>query len=129
MAKKHVDGFGNTPKVSVHLSEARKRQLAKDDWFVEYGNVDTRNAVAQALQLVDDDGDSIFYDGKEVRGFKVSLENILFLANSKVNGAFKFTPYHKKPGLRVWSKWEEHKKAPQTILRMHEKAGKLGLKT
>jgi hypothetical protein len=112
MARKYTDPFGNTPKVKVSLSEARKRILTLDDWFVEYCNVDTRNALSQALELVDHEGDTIFYSG-EKHGFKVTFDKVLFLVNSRHNGVFKFTVYHKKPSAKTWSKWEEHKKTPK----------------
>lgn len=126
MAKKYVDAFGGTPKVRVNISEARRKQLTLDDWFVEYKNTDTRNGLAHALQLIDHDGDSIFYDGREVPGFKVPFASVEFLVNSLHNGAFKFITYHKKPSSKIWQKWEEHKKPPKTILRVQIKAGNLG---
>lgn len=125
MAVKYTDPFGKTPRVKVELSEARKSILAREDWFVEYENVDTRNALAKALEYVDHEGDSIFYDGSEKHGFKVSFDKVLFLVNSRHNGAFKFTVYHKRPSARSWKKWGEHKKPPKGILNVHKKGGRL----
>ncbi len=127
MAKKYTDAFGKTPLVKASLSEARKRVLALDDWFVEYQNVDTRNALANALELVDHDGDTIFYDGSEKHGFKVSFDKVLFLVNSRHNGVFKFSVYHKRPSVRNWSRWEEQKKPPKGVLNTHAQAGHLGV--
>jgi len=125
MAKKSVDNFGRTLKVQTPLSEARKRKLALDDWFVEYLNTDTRNAIAQALELVDHDGDQIFYDGEAHPGFKVTLAKVLFLRESRHNGVFKFIPFHKNPSERNWHKWIEQKKAPKTVVTGHKKTGNI----
>lgn len=127
MATKYTDPFGKTPKVRVELSEARRRELALDEWFVEYENVDTRDALARALEHVDHDGDTIFYKGEERPGFKVSFDKVLFLVNSRHNGVFKFTVYHKKPGEKDWREWQEHKKPPKGTLNIHTKAGHLGV--
>jgi hypothetical protein len=129
MAKKVVDGFGNTPKVAVGLSDARRAVLAQDDWFVEYLNTDTRNALAHSLELVDHDGDQIFYDGEIHYGFKVTLDKVLFLRGSRHNGVFKFIPYHKVKHEKNWRKWIEQKKPPKTIVNIHTKAGRLKLAT
>lgn len=125
MAKKYVDTSGKTPKVKVSLPEARRKILAQDEWFIEYKNTDTRNALTQALELVDHDGDSIFYAGEVVPGFKVSFSQVELLENSLHSGVFKFTAYHKKSGVRVWQKWQGNKKPPQSILNGHIKAGRL----
>lgn len=125
MAKKLVDPFGKTPSVKTSISEARKRVLANDDWFVEYLNVDTRNAIAQGLELVDHRGDTIFYDGSVRYGFRTSFNDVLFLVNSLHNGVFKFAPYHKEKHEKNWRKWLMHMKAPQSILTSHTKEGRL----
>ena len=124
MAKKLTDNFGNTPKVAVSISEAQKKQFALENWFVEYKNTDTRNAIAQGLELVDHGGDTIFYSG-EKNGFKVSFDQVLFLVNSRHSGVFKFIVYHKKPTEKNWKVWQMNKKAPKQIIALHVQGGKL----
>ena len=123
MAKKLVDGFGKTPKVASALSELQKKAFRLENWFAEYTNVDTRNALAQGLQLVDHEGDSIFYDGGEHPGFKVTFDQVLFLVNSRHDGVFKFIVYHKKPTERVWQVWQMNRKAPKEAIKKHVRTG------
>lgn len=125
MSKKFLDNFGKTPRVATALTEKQKQELALDDWFVEYTNTDTRNAIAQGLQLVDHDGDSIFYDGAPHQGFKVSFNDALYLVNSRHMGVYRFIVYHKKPHARVWRVWEMNRKPPKAILNVHSKEGRL----
>jgi hypothetical protein len=118
MAKKLTDAFGKTPRVRVSLSDADKRRLGTHEWFIEPLNDDTRNAIAQSLQLVDHEGDTIRYGGDEKHGFKTDLTRVLFLHNSEAGGTFKFTPYHRAtPGRGDWSIWKKGKKTPPERVR------------
>lgn len=117
MAKKLVDGFGHTPQVQTNLSPITIARLSKEEWFVEYHNIETRNAIASALNLVDHDGDKIFYNGKEKDGFKIPFEKVLFLRNNKHGGVFKYTPYHKESRNVPWKEWREGRKPPSERLR------------
>ncbi len=118
MAKKLIDGFGKTPRVKVSISEADMRRLSTHEWFIEYLNIDTRNAIAQALGLVNHEGDQIFYGGREVHGFKVDMKHVLFLYNSIASNTWKFTPYHRPvPRQGNWSIWKMGRKAPPERLR------------
>jgi hypothetical protein len=106
----------NKLRVKVAAVATPEKQLALDDWFVKYENVDTRNAIAQGLKLVDHEGDEIFYQGTNIPGFRISFSNVLFLVNSRHNGVYKMIFCHKKPGERVWRRWEENKKgAKETV--------------
>lgn len=125
MAKKYLNGFGKTPKVAVHFSDTQLEILSKDDWFIEYKNTNTRNAIAQGLKLVDHDGDSIPYQGEPIDGFKVSWRDTLFLLRSRLNGAYQFDAYHKKPSDKDWHKWQMNAKPPKAILTRHTRNGKL----
>lgn len=123
MAQKFLDGFGKTPRVVTELTEFQKRQLRSDKWFVEYTNTDTRNAIAQGLELVDHDGDTIFYDGRTLHGFKIDFDKIMFMMDSKSNMVYEFVVYHKKPTDQNWAKWRLNMKAPQEILNKHVRSG------
>jgi hypothetical protein len=106
----------STLRVKIGALATDEKMLASDDWFVEYKNVDTRNAIAQGLKLVDHDGDEIYYSGKLVPGFRVSLDQVLFLRSSRHNGVYKFIAYHKKPSDKNWMKWAESKKTAKEAL-------------
>ncbi len=123
MGQKFLDGLGKTPKVATALTEAQKRVLARDEWFAEYTNTDTRNAIAQGLELVDHGGDSIFYSGAERHGFKVSFDQVMYLVNSKHMGVFKFIVYHKTPNERIYHVWQMNRKAPEETLKKHSRTG------
>lgn len=123
MAQKFLDNFKKTPKVATALTEMQKRTFAHDDWFVEYMNTDTRNALAQGLELVDHEGDSIFYAGEARHGFKTSFNQVLYLVNSKHMGVFKFIIYHKRPTDRTWHVWQMNKKAPKETIQKHSRTG------
>ncbi len=98
------------PKKTTTLSPARKMVLRQEEWFVEYHNTDTRNAIAQGLGLVDSAGEEIFYDGNTHHGFQVSFDQVLFLVRNRPNGVFKFTAYHRPKGTKTWAIWREHQK-------------------
>ncbi len=118
MAKKLTDAFGKTPRVRVSLSDADKQRLATHEWFVECLNDDTRNAIAQSLRLVDHDGDQIYYGGREVHGFKVNLDRVLFFHNSVASNTWRFAAYHREtPGRGQWSIWKGGNKTPPERIR------------
>ncbi len=106
----------STLRVKIGTLATDEKILALDDWFVEYKNVDTRNAIAQGLKLVDHDGDEIYYDGKCIPGFRVSLDQVLLLVHSRHNGVYKFIAYHKKPSDKNWAKWRESAKTAKETL-------------
>lgn len=116
MASKKQGPFGAPAQVRVSITEADKRRLETHDWFVEYLNDDTRNAIAQALQLVDHEGDQIFYNGREVHGFMVTLDKVLFLHNSVASNTWKFAAYHRE-GRKPWVQWKGGRKSPPERLR------------
>lgn len=124
MGQKFLNSLGKTPEVASALTEAQKNKLALEDWFVEYTNTDTRNALAQGLELVDHGGDSIFYAGVK-HGFRVSFDQVLYLVNSKHMGVFKFIVYHKTPNERIWHVWQMNRKAPKETIKKHSRAGNI----
>jgi hypothetical protein len=86
-------------------------------WFIEPLNEITRNAIAQSLQLVDHEGECIYYGGKPKHGFKVPFEQVLFLHGSKSSGTWKYTAYHKENKNKPWVIWKGGKKGPNEQLR------------
>jgi hypothetical protein len=106
----------STLRVKIGALATDEKMLASDDWFVEYKNVDTRNAIAQGLKLVDHDGDEIYSDGKCIPGFRVSFNQVLLLVNSRHNGVYTFTAYHKKPSDKNWVKWKESAKTAKEAI-------------
>lgn len=121
MANQYRTNLGTVPQSKTTLTEARKRVLALDEWFVEYLNTDTRNAIAQGVEAFDGQDDAIFYDGESHHGFRLSFEKVLFLVNSSNNGVYKFIVYHKTKGENLWRKWKENKKSPKEIVNANKK--------
>jgi hypothetical protein len=123
MAKKFVDNKGKTPLMVTAISEARKRILMQEQWFVEHKNANTGTALAQKLGLVDDPGDQIFYNGKALNGFRVSFDTVLFLVESRNNGVYDFAVYHRDRAEKNWTEWQEYKKPPKSVVTAHRKSG------
>lgn len=117
MAKKITDAFGKVTAVKVSLTESDRRRLGTHEWFIECLNEDTRNAVAQSLELVNHDGDTIFYYGKMRHGFKTPFDHVIFLHNSTASGTWKFTAYHRVTKNQQWTEWKGGKKSALERLR------------
>lgn len=103
-------------KMRIALPELKEAELLQHEWFVEYKNTDTRNAIAQGLELVDHGGDSIFYNGTGIPGFKVTFNQVLFLVASRPDGVYKFTVYHRALGTKNWAQWKENTKTAREVI-------------
>lgn len=107
----------------MRITSYERVNLSSHDWYVSTTNERTKNAIKEYLSKaqLQQNENSIFYNGQCLEGFRVQFDVIEYLATHKTNCGYEYTVYHKKPKARNWSRWQRRSPAQQFFQRISRK--------